>query len=179
MPLRRVRPFLFSLLLSGAAGLAPSAGAGPAAIQYELLRPVADSAPVPSGKRVPAGWLAFAVGESPVVLRCPEARDLAPGAGYALRLTTALDDRETRLVEVTVAATGRPLGRLDLRFAHALETFQLPLTPAQASEVSASGVALRLAGGGAPRSSRALIIGVSVKETRRLTSTAAAAVMPN
>lgn len=126
-------------------------GDAPAAAPvYQVFAPAPRSAPIllPKGKRVPAGWPAFAVGAEPVTLRLA-----AGGAGVAgparLRVTTALDDREPRRVEVALAgAGGARLGELDLRFAHAIETFELVLP--DAAEVARRGVALRLLGAGEP-----------------------------
>ena len=81
-----------------------------------------DLAP-PADKRVPFGWPAFAVpapGTGAVILRWPK---LAPRPEpLALRLTTAIDDRECKRIAVRDAA-GAYWGEFDLRYAHALETF--------------------------------------------------------
>lgn len=136
-------------------GTVAGLGAAPA---YHVLAPVPATAPVllPKGKRVPAGWPAFAVGADPVVLRLAAgggagaADGGAAGSGPArLRVTTALDDREPRRVEVALAGPGGArLGELDLRFAHAIETFELEVP--DAAEVARRGVTLRLLGSGAP-----------------------------
>jgi len=88
----------------------------------------------PSGKRAPFGWPVFAVpapGGGDVILRW----DTTPTAlgQPCLRLTTAIDDRECKRIAVRDAA-GLNLGEFDLRFAHALETFSLPL-PAFCAEL--------------------------------------------
>ncbi len=90
----------------------------------------------PPGKRAPFGWPTFALpapGQGEVLLRWP-ALPVAPAPPLALRLTTAIDDRERKRIAV-LDASGALLGEFDLRFAHALETFSLPL-PAHA-DVSA------------------------------------------
>lgn len=154
------------VLTAGALSLAsastpPSAPAAPArapapvsAIRYDVLAPVAGPVvPFPAGKRVPAGWPAFAVGSGPVILRLAAPGDAAGAGPAALRLTTALDDRQPRIVEISLAGAGaeaRVLGRFDLRFAHAIETFSLDLSGPDVAAVRARGLALRLVGEGAP-----------------------------
>jgi len=44
---------------------------------------------------------------------------VAPSAPLALRLTTAIDDRECKRIAV-LDASGNALGEFDLRYAHAL-----------------------------------------------------------
>lgn len=137
---------LHLLVLSALAFVQPLAAS---AVTYRELTPELPSrTPLPEGKRVPAGWPAFAVGSEPVRLRLGG----APVAGESwFRLTTAVDDRELREIEVRAGnADGAFLGILDLRYAHAIETFQLPLTAETAAIVAREGVVLRLRGSGPP-----------------------------
>jgi rhamnogalacturonyl hydrolase YesR len=103
--------------------------------------------PLPDGKRTPFGWSAIA-------LPLPEqgkarfswtavSEQFGSTPGH-LRLTTAIDDRECKTVAVRLAASGRLLGRLDIRYAHALETFALPLDSASFAAALSEGVALSL-----------------------------------
>lgn len=117
-------------------------------VRYEPLT-VEPSVPLPAGKRVTGDWPAFSLGSRPVLLRPPAAPSW-PTSGAWLRITTAIDDREPRFIAVAVGGGGRILGRLDLRFAHAIETFQLELPKAAVAEVQSRGVELRLEGTGAP-----------------------------
>ncbi len=137
----------FAGWLAGAAflpgALRAAAAAGPT---YDVLTPPLAS-PAPAGKRVPFGWTAFAVGGSPVWLRPSGA---APAGAARLRLTVAVDDRQPRFVSVALGSDGRRLGRLDLRFAHAIETFQLELSAADAADVARRGASLRVEGEGTP-----------------------------
>ncbi len=135
---------------------APSRAPAPVSvIRYDVLAPVAGPVvPFPAGKRIPAGWPAFAVGSGPVILRLAAPGEAAAGPA-ALRLTTALDDRQPRLVEASLVGAGadaaaRVLGRFDLRFAHAIETFSIDLSGPDVAAVRARGLALRLVGDGAP-----------------------------
>lgn len=119
-----------------------------AAVTHQSLRPeTRETSALPPEKRVPANWPAFAVGTNPVLLR--PAAPPAPGPAW-LRLTTAVDDRELRQVEIRLAGGGRTLGVLDLRYAHAIETFQLPLTGEAVRELTQRGIELRLLGAGSP-----------------------------
>lgn len=148
--------FLATLALAFALASAPAlpAAAAAPAVRYETLVPAAG--PVvsfPAGKRVPAGWPAFAVGTTPTLLRLTASSNSANAAAgpASFRLTTALDDRSPRLVEVALAGEPtRVLGRLDLRYAHAIETFPFALSAADASEARTRGLMLRLIGTGAP-----------------------------
>lgn len=131
----------------------PSPSAPASAVRHDVLAPVAGPVvPFPAGKRVPVGWPAFAVGSGPVILRLAAPGEAAAGPA-ALRLTTALDDRQPRVVEVALPGAGaeaRVLGRFDLRFAHAIETFSLDLSGPDVAAVRTRGLALRLVGDGAP-----------------------------
>ncbi len=135
-----------------ALGLAASAvrGSEPSRsrVRHEPLA-IAPSSPLPAGKRVTCDWPAFSLGPSPVLLR-PPGTPRWPASAAWLRITTAIDDREPRFITVAVGGGGRVLGRLDLRFAHAIETFQIELPAAAVAEVSTRGVELSLVGSGAP-----------------------------
>lgn len=119
-------------------------------VRHEPLS-IAPSSPIPVGKRVTGDWPAFSLGQQPVLLRPPATSSPAWPAGAAwLRITTAIDDREPRFISVTVGGGGRALGRFDLRFAHAIETFQLELPAAAVAEIRTRGIELKLEGTGAP-----------------------------
>lgn len=138
----------FAGLLATAALCARTVHAATASAPSYAVLPSPPASPAPAGKRLPFGWPAFAVGAAPVTLGPPGA--VPDGASALLRLTLAIDDREPRFVAVTLAGDSRLLGRLDLRFAHAIETFQLALTAADTAEVARRGVNLRLEGDGTP-----------------------------
>ncbi len=159
VPARRVRRagilFAGGAILLGLAGPvmlqaqenAPSARS---AVNYHVLAADGPTHGLPVGKRVPFGWSAFSVGTVPVTLSVPSM--VAPGRNgqVFLRLTTAIDDRQPRLVDVSIAGGGPALGRLDLRFAHAIETFQLPIPVAAVADVVKKGITLRLVEDGPP-----------------------------
>jgi unsaturated rhamnogalacturonyl hydrolase len=115
--------------------------------------------PVPPGKRAPFGWSVFALplpgqGEARLTWAPHPPTDAAsvPARTLAghLRFTTAIDDRECKVVAVRLAASGRPLGQLDLRYAHALETFALPLDGTYLEAARAEGVVLSLVSATSP-----------------------------
>lgn len=134
----------------------PAADAASPTVRYETLAPAAGPVvPFPAGKRVPAGWPAFAVGPTPTLLHLATSSDTAHATTgpASFRLTTALDDRSPRLIEVALAGVGteaRVLGRLDLRYAHAIETFPFALSAVDATAARTRGLTLRLIGTGAP-----------------------------
>jgi hypothetical protein len=134
-----------------AATALPAAEPAPT-VRYETLTPTAGPVlPFPGGKRIPAGWPAFAVGPMPTILRLAGTSEAAPTGPASFRLTTALDDRAPRLVEIALAGEpARVLGRLDLRYAHAIETFPFALSGADAAAARTRGLTLRLIGSGAP-----------------------------
>ncbi|MDQ3398494.1 MAG: glycoside hydrolase family 88 protein [Deinococcota bacterium] len=103
---------------------------------------------VPQNKRVPFGWGAFAVllaGE--VQLHWPQ----RPLDGHArLRLTVALDDREEKLVDVFTLHSNQAVGRFDLRYAYALQPFEVVLEPPAARAATREGVGLRVSRGATP-----------------------------
>ncbi len=106
----------------------------------------APALPPPAGKRAPFGWTCFAVplpGEGAARLRWP-GHSTPPATPGVLRLTTAIDDRELKLLSVRLADSGRPLGQLDLRYAHALETFALPLSDTDLAAAAREGIELTL-----------------------------------
>lgn len=147
----------FFLLVSGwsVLGLAFSAtlqaqGSASSGVRYQVLSAEGPSQPLPAGKRVPFGWSAFPVGTAPVTLSLPAMAPRLGSGSVVLRLTTAIDDRQPRLVEVAVAGGGRMLGQLDLRFAHAIETFQLAIPANAGAEAAAKGLTLRLVEDGPP-----------------------------
>lgn len=111
----------------------------------------AGAPPVPAGKRAPCGWRAVGIAattDDPVVLRWP---GLPEGAmATRLRLTVAIDLKGERVVEAVLAASGRPLGRFDLRNASVFQPSEIPLLPDDLPAIRREGVALRLATGGEP-----------------------------
>ena len=127
----------------------PTMGAGEP-IAYSLLAS-RNAGPIPPATvRVPAGWSTLALVQETEVVLEPAASALASPATRAwFRLTTAIDDRVQRFIDVGVPG-GRQVGVLDLRYAHALEMFELALTGADVVAALRYGVTLRLRGEGAP-----------------------------
>lgn len=99
-------------------------------------------------RRAPFGWPVIRL--DPGVARAlpsasAEPAPPAPRGGW-LRFTTSIDDREVRRVEIALARSGRPLGSVELAYAHSLEPFQLRLSAADFAAGLAEGVSLRLTG---------------------------------
>lgn len=116
-------------------------------------RVLAPEAPLPAGKRVPFGWQAWCLPEAgadrKVAVRFPVSREKASEG--RLRLTVAVDIREEKLVEVALPKTGRVLGTLDIRYAYALQPFELLLDAAAMAAIAREGgVVLRMAQGEQP-----------------------------
>jgi unsaturated rhamnogalacturonyl hydrolase len=119
--------------------------------QYRVATTPGPVAAPPQGKRFPFGWPAFAVTPNvePPVLRW-EGTDALPPGDARLRFTTALDDLEEKSVQATLAGSGETLGTFDLRYADALQTWEIPIPASVLPLVRAEGVALRLARGSKP-----------------------------
>lgn len=106
--------------------------------------------PVAAPQRAAFGWPALSVADGgELVLRWSGAPADAPTGGW-LRVTTAADDREEKVIEVRLADSGEPLGSFDLSFAHAVEPFELHLPAAAFAAAQSEGVRLTLARGGSP-----------------------------
>lgn len=112
----------------------------------------APTAIVPAGKRVPFGWSAFAVAAAqstlPVVLSWP--RPSSFKTPMRLRVTTALDVRENKLVEARTAQTNELLGTFDIRFASICQPFEIVLAPEKVDLAAREGVRLQMTRGEAP-----------------------------
>lgn len=119
-------------------------------IAYSLLANRDTGAAPPPSIRAPAGWSTLALLPEIEFVLEPAEHPPGPMASRGwLRLTTAIDDRVQRVIDVGLRG-GRQIGVLDLRYAHALEMFQLELTGADAVAALRDGVTLRLRGDGAP-----------------------------
>lgn len=112
------------------------------ATAYHTGRASGRAAAPPENMRVPFGWTALP-------LR-PEVTVRFGGAGARLRLTNALDSREIRRVEVRSARSGAALGVFDLRYAYALQLFEIPLDGDAARLAAREGVTLRQTEGSQP-----------------------------
>lgn len=148
--------------LRAAAPLSPSPGPDGRRLAPMLI-PLLQDAPVtppPPGKRAPFGLSTFVLPfdseTGRVRLRLPESevtdrlrQDLARSLPLelTLRITTALDDRECKRIGVHRGTDQELLGEFDLRYAHALQTFAIPLrSPGDLS----GGLELRLREAGSP-----------------------------
>ena len=105
--------------------------------------------PVPPGKRVPFGWPSVTVGddaENPVQFVWPKAAGLAAdtpaGLPTSLRVTVALDVRDAKRIDVTLAGDQQLVGQFDIRYPSPLQVFEIPLLPRQAAGVIDQGIRL-------------------------------------
>ncbi|WP_164821721.1 glycoside hydrolase family 88 protein [Paenibacillus koleovorans] len=67
-----------------------------------------------------------------------------------LRLTVAIDVREEKEIEVLLPESGQLLGILDIRYAYALQIFELSIEPEAIPEALSQGIRLRLRKGDQP-----------------------------
>jgi len=126
-------------------GVSPARGCGMAEGRRERR-------PVPEGKRIPfsADYLTVPADGTPAFLRFddPDGGYRRPGAGPCrLRVVVALDVRENRKIEVVVHGDSLPAGTFDIRFAYALQPFDLPLDEETARAILDRGLSLRMISG--------------------------------
>ncbi len=102
--------------------------------------------------RAPFGWPLIAVGMgTPVAFAWPAETNPAPAPdGGWLRLATAVDDREDRILAVRLVGSGELLGEIELRFPPSLTPSALRLTSAQLAAARREGVVLETAPKGRP-----------------------------
>jgi len=67
-----------------------------------------------------------------------------------LRITSATDVREVCVLAVKTAVSGKKIGELDIRFAHYMQPFELPIAPEDISAVLQEGITLQLIKGTKP-----------------------------
>ena len=81
-----------------------------------LLAQTAERSALPDGRRCPFDWPATRIAPG-AALRVVWADTPCAAGAALLRVTVALDDREEKVVDVRTAASGTPLGCLDVRCA--------------------------------------------------------------
>lgn len=106
--------------------------------------------PVAAPQRAAFGWPTLGLDRGrDLVLRWTGIAVAAPDGGW-LRVTSGADDREEKIVAVHLAGSGALVGRLDLRFTHAVEPFQLKLAAATFAAAQREGLRLVLEQGTSP-----------------------------
>lgn len=104
--------------------------------------------PVPEKQRAPFGWQVTAItvaDRPPLVLRWDA---LPEGAAPThLRVAIGLDERDEKLAEAFLPASGRVIGAFDLRFVSQFQVYQIALGPFDVADIRSEGIALRLARG--------------------------------
>jgi len=119
-------------------------------VSYYILNSAKAGPKPPEDKRAPATWSTFAlVYGQQLVLRPVEAALSICSERAWLRLTTAIDDRVQRKIAVSLPS-GKLLGVLDLRYAHAIEMFQLELIGKDVLTAFRNGLVLELCDEGYP-----------------------------
>lgn len=121
--------------------------------EYLPLHPVQGSSsalPVPPGKRVPFGWEYFTLptGKEGLVLEVGKLVGKYAGTPR-LRLMVALDTRDEREVEVSLAKSGKKIGTLSIWYASALQLFECELQTSL-DELQKQGLRIRLTHGQEP-----------------------------
>lgn len=103
------------------------------------------SATIPPEQRVPFGWSAFGLSprkETPgTLLRWSDPLNFASPA--RLRVTVALDVRESKRIEARTAQTGELLGVFDIRYPSACQPFEITVAPDAAARAVGEGIRLR------------------------------------
>lgn len=111
------------------------------------IRSISDDAkPIPLGKRVPfsAAYISVPSDNSAVRLYfVDEHREQRLGP-CSLRIVFALDVRENRKIEVCINGDLTPIGVFDIRFAYALQPFDIRLTEEVAHTALTHGLSLRM-----------------------------------
>lgn len=93
-------------------------------------------------RRAPFGWPILRLDPNATVALPPV--PTAAAAGGWLRFTTSIDDREVKRVSAFLAASRRPLGDLELPYAHSLQPFQLRLIASDFADAAREGIVLSL-----------------------------------
>lgn len=105
--------------------------------------------PLPPDKRVPYGWRTLTIPNDRrgLVLRW---NNSGPFQADRFRFTLALDEREEKKIEVVLAASGRVLGTVDLRYGYACQPFELHLAPKETAAVLKEGIRMRVLDNASP-----------------------------
>lgn len=101
-------------------------------------------------RRAPFGWptLKLIPGEDCDLQLDSRAADFSRG-GW-LRITTSIDDREEKILQVISMKDGSVLGEIDLKFAHSLEPYQFRMEAEAFEAASRHGLRLRLSQASGP-----------------------------
>jgi hypothetical protein len=126
--------------------------------QPHIFTVEASEAPAPENKRVPFGWKAQAIDAAdsarptrlnPAWPTRQPAVSLAKGTAF-LRIAIAIDIREEVLVEARLPQSGKTIGRFDIRYAYALQPFEIAVPGSDLPVVLEQGVSLVMVQGTAP-----------------------------
>ncbi len=104
---------------------------------------------VPSEMRVPFNWNSFGLNKELVKINFakPRGQKALPAL---FRISTAIDVREQKQVEVSLPLSRRILGVLDIKYSPVFQPFQLALTISDVQDVFKEGIALKQIKGNSP-----------------------------
>ncbi len=125
-------------------------------IPFEVEAPAME---IPAGKRIPFGWAAKAVDrmgsrrETRLKIVRTDREDAPVASEYAsafFRITAAIDVREEKRIEVVLPHGGEAIGTMDIRYAYALQVFEIPVAARFIPDIVRRGLHLRMSLGEQP-----------------------------
>ena len=104
------------------------------------------------GRRIPFGWGASAIGRETetgeLILQWEENQGINTACFFCI--TIAVDDREEKVVEIFLPSSNKTIGTFDIRYAYALQPFEISISQIDVGECLQGGVGLRLIKGSYP-----------------------------
>jgi rhamnogalacturonyl hydrolase YesR len=97
---------------------------------------------LPAGKRVPFGWPATGIAPGETILAKPVER--LPDANLWIRVSTAQEGWDEKLLHVSIPGTKITLGAIDIRYSAVLVPYELEIPGEYANEINKYGLALTL-----------------------------------
>ena len=111
--------------------------------QHIRLKLIQDhSLEVPAGKRAPFGWPVAGISPGESVLVRPA--DELPEANLWIRVSTAQEIRDEKLLQVTIPGTEMYLGAIDIRYSAVLVPYELEIPKKYARHINKHGLELKL-----------------------------------
>lgn len=105
--------------------------------------------PLPDDMRVPFNWDSFGIHKETVKINFKKPNGQKPMPAM-FRISTSIDVREQKLVEVFLPSSNKVLGVLDIRYSPVFQPFQLALTVKDVEAVFDEGIALKQTNGDNP-----------------------------
>lgn len=101
----------------------------------------------PPEKRVPLGWKAFPVALNQPATIISFSKSVKTKNKIWLRITAAIDFRESKKIVASLAESGTELGVFDMHFAHPFQPFQIEIDSKYIKQIAREGIALTLTNG--------------------------------